>query len=60
MQKMLESKSDLVVVQIQDLLCQDGKSRMNVPGQAAGCWEYKMPKIYSKKVQKTLAKIGWK
>jgi 4-alpha-glucanotransferase len=60
MQKMLESKSGLVVVQIQDLLCQDGKSRMNVPGQAAGCWEYKMPKIYSKKVQKTLAKIGWK
>ena len=60
MQKMLESKSELVVFQIQDLLLQGEKFRMNIPGKAAHCWEYKVPKNYAKKVQKTLSKISWK
>ena len=53
--KMLNSKSNAVIIQIQDLLMQGGKYRMNVPGQAAGCWEYKVPKNYMKLAKKTLS-----
>ena len=55
--KMLASKSEVVILQIQDYLMQNGKYRMNVPGQAAGCWEYKMPSKYKAKVAKTLSMI---
>lgn len=55
--KMIESKSEIVILQIQDYLVQNEKQRMNVPGQAAGCWEYKMPNKYEAKVAKTLSKI---
>jgi len=52
--KMVESQSEIVILQIQDYLMQDEKYRMNVPGQAAGCWEYKMPKKYEKRVKALL------
>ena len=57
--QMLNSLSSVVILQMQDLLFQDGKSRINIPGQAAGCWEYKMPKRYKKRVRKALSKINW-
>ena len=50
-----EAKHLAVIIQIQDLLMQGGKYRMNVPGQAAGCWEYKVPKSYMKLAKKTLS-----
>lgn len=47
--KMLASKSQVVILQIQNYLMQNGKYRMNVPGQTTGCWEYKMPYKYESK-----------
>ena len=58
--QMLNSRSSTVILQIQDLLMQDEESRMNVPGQAADCWEYKMPQKYEECVKNTLEKINWK
>lgn len=56
-QKMMQSNSDTVILQIQDYLMQGEKYRMNIPGQAAGCWEYKMPSKYENKVKKLLEKV---
>jgi len=53
--KMLESKSEIIILQIQDYLMQGAKYRMNMPGQAADCWEYKVPKNYETKIEKTLS-----
>lgn len=56
--KMIESQSEIVILQIQDYLMQGEKYRMNVPGQAAGWWEYKMPSKYEHKVISLLNKIS--
>lgn len=53
--KMINSKSSVVIIQMQDLLMQGGKYRMNIPGQAADCWEYKVPKNYKKIATKILS-----
>ncbi|MBR2909393.1 MAG: 4-alpha-glucanotransferase [Clostridia bacterium] len=53
-QKMIESRSDTVVLQIQDLLMQDASARMNVPGRAEGCWDYRLPKDYQERVNQNL------
>ena len=53
--KMMSSKSSNVIIQVQDLLMQGSKYRMNIPGQAADCWEYKLPKNYKKLAAKTLS-----
>ncbi len=55
--KMMESKGGTVILQMQDFLLQDEKFRMNVPGRAEDCWEYKVPNNYKKKFIKTLSKI---
>ena len=55
--KMLSSESETVVLTMQDLMLQDGRSRMNIPGQAKNCWEYKLPKNYKKKAKKVLKLI---
>ena len=57
LKEVYESRAKLVVFQVQDLLLQDGFSRMNIPGIAFGQWEYKMPKNYSCQVAKTLKEI---
>ena len=55
--KMTNSESETIVLTMQDLMQQDGNSRMNIPGQMANCWEYKMPKNYQKKTKKVLKQI---
>ncbi len=56
--KMLECKCDTVVLQIQDYLMQNEKHRINYPGQAENCWEYRVPKKYEKQFNKTLKKLN--
>jgi len=36
------SVADTAIVAIQDVLGLDGRARMNTPGQASGCWEWRM------------------
>ena len=55
--KMLASKANTVILQIQDLLLQGDKDRMNTPGQAAGWWEYRVPKNYKTKAKQTLTLV---
>ena len=55
--QMLQSKSDTVIIQIQDLLLEGAKFRMNVPGRAAGCWEYRVNPKKLKKIPETINKI---
>lgn len=52
------SKADVVILQIQDVLLQDGSARMNVPGKSEGCWEYKLPHKYISAFQKNLKNIA--
>ena len=54
-QQVLSSKSNLKIFPIQDLLLQDEKSRMNIPGKTEGCWEYKLPKNYQKILERNLS-----
>lgn len=54
---MLSSKAELVVLQAQDFMMQDERWRMNYPGVAAGCWEYRLCKNYQKKMAKTIEKL---
>lgn len=44
----LNSKSNFIVFRTQDLLKQDDSKRMNIPGVAAGQWEYRLNKNYAK------------
>lgn len=57
---MLASKAQYVVLQAQDFMFQDDRWRMNYPGVAAGCWEYRLCKDYQKKMSKMLAQLGQK
>lgn len=57
MKKMLESQANMVVFQIQDLLLQNQNYRMNVPGRAEDCWEYKLPKNYKNKAKDVLSQL---
>lgn len=58
--KMLASKSKTIILQIQDFLMQDKSARMNIPGTAVGCWEYRVPESYKKRFAKTIKAIDWK
>ncbi|MBR4998821.1 MAG: 4-alpha-glucanotransferase, partial [Clostridia bacterium] len=49
--------SEIIILQIQDLLKQDSKQRMNIPGVAKNCWEYKVPQNYQTSILKTLNQI---
>lgn len=55
--EMIKSKSKTIILQIQDSLLEGEESRMNMPGQAAGWWEYKVPKNYKKRIIKFLKRI---
>jgi len=55
--KMLASKSDTIILQMQDFLLQDENFRINIPGQAKGCWDYRAPKNYKKTFSKTAHRI---
>lgn len=46
-----------IILQIQDYLLQDESSRMNYPGRAADCWEYRVPNNYKKVIQQNLKEI---
>jgi 4-alpha-glucanotransferase len=41
MQSLSQSVATLVVLPLQDVLGLDGAHRMNVPGQAEGCWRWR-------------------
>jgi len=56
--KLLSKDCDSVVLQLQDMLMQDESQRMNTPGRAADCWEYKAPLNYKKKFNKMLKNIN--
>lgn len=56
--RMIDSRCEMIMVQIQDLLMQDGNYRMNIPGQAYGCWEYRVSKDYKGKAEETLNRIS--
>ena len=43
------SKANLCILNIQDLLCLDEKSRMNIPGVPMGNWKFRINKKYLKK-----------
>ncbi len=44
--KLLSSNANVVILMPQDLLCQDGKSRINKPGTIKNNWKYKLPKKF--------------
>lgn len=46
--KMLDSKCKAVILQMQDYLLQNEKHKMNTPGKADGCWDYRVPSNYEK------------
>ena len=50
--RMLESKSSIIMITMQDVLFQGEKWKMNTPGQAADCWEYRVPKNYKNKMKR--------
>ena len=55
--KLLTSKSQTVVLQMQDYLMQNEKYKMNTPGKAEGSWEYRVPQNYKKTFTKNLRKF---
>lgn len=55
--KLLASKSQTVVLQMQDYLMQNEKYKMNTPGKAEGSWEYRVPQNYKKTFTKNLRKF---
>lgn len=48
----LNSKSNFVIFRTQDLLNEDDTKRMNIPGVAAGQWEYRLVDNYEKLYKK--------
>lgn len=54
---MFASKSDIIVLQAQDFMFEGEDFRMNIPGVAANCWEYRLPNNYKFKIKQTLQKI---
>ena len=42
---------------MQDFLLQDQSQRMNFPGVAEGCWEYRVPQDYQATFTSTIEKI---
>ena len=50
--RMLNSKSSIIMITMQDVLFQGEKWKMNTPGQAADCWEYRVPKNYKNKMKR--------
>ena len=57
MKKILNTKTKYKIFAIQDLLLQDERYRMNVPGQADFCWDYKVPNNYKARMSKVLKQI---
>lgn len=55
--KLLSSNAKIVILQLQDILLQGNDSRMNLPGQVAGCWDYKAPQNTNKIFEKNLKKF---
>jgi len=55
--EMLNSNAETVIFQLQDVLMQGEESRMNIPGQPEGCWEYRAPKSYKKGVKQFIKAI---
>ena len=52
--QMLNSKSETIILQMQDYLLQNEKYKMNTPGKAEGSWEYRVPRGYKKVFSKNL------
>lgn len=50
---LLNCKAKYVILQVQDILMQSETEKMNIPGQAAGCWDYRLPRNYKKIFNKT-------
>ena len=43
----LSSKARLAVIPVQDILCLDNDSRMNLPGHNGGNWQFRLKKLPS-------------
>lgn len=58
----LASKSDLVVLPIQDILALDGSARMNTPSTSEGNWKFRLMSLPDRKAmaifRKTVAEYG--
>ena len=54
---LVNSNATTIIFQIQDLLKEDENKRMNIPGQAQNCWEYKVPNNYKTSINRTLKEI---
>ena len=55
--KLLSSRSNTIILQMQDYLMQNEKEKMNTPGKAEGSWEYRVPQNYKKRFEKNLKKF---
>ena len=55
--KLLSSRSNTIILQMQDYLMQNEKEKMNTPGKAEGSWEYRVPQNYKKRFEKNLRKF---
>lgn len=55
--QLINGNAEYVVLQMQDMLLQSETEKMNIPGQAAGCWDYRVPKNYKKQFNKTCKKL---
>ena len=58
--QMLNSKANMIILQIQDFLMQDQSFRINYPGVAADCWEYRFNNKYKKQFAKTIKQLNWR
>lgn len=55
--QLINGNAKYVVLQMQDMLLQSETEKMNIPGQAAGCWDYRVPKNYKKQFNKTCKQL---
>lgn len=45
-ENLVSTNSDVCILTMQDLLCEDSDQRINTPGTSKGNWEYKLKKTY--------------
>ena len=45
-ENLISTNSDVCILTMQDLLCEDSDQRINTPGTSKGNWEYKLKKTY--------------
>jgi 4-alpha-glucanotransferase len=53
----VNSKSDLVIIPVQDIILEDNSARMNTPSTAEGNWQYRLKKQPSRNAMATFENI---